>query len=81
MAELSYGQKAVGLKFNPSGDPKVDRVKELYAELIDLCHDARREAVLTSRSEQVRLFSIAITEAQTAQLWAEKALTFEEYGP
>jgi hypothetical protein len=30
--ELSYGEKAVGLTFNPSGDEKVQKVKELYAE-------------------------------------------------
>jgi hypothetical protein len=78
MAELSYGQKAVGVSFNPSGDPKVDRIKTLYAEIIDLCHAARKEAALASHSEQVRLFNIAVTEAQGAQMWAVKALTFSE---
>jgi len=32
--ELTYGEKAVGLKFNPSGDGDVDRIKKLYAEII-----------------------------------------------
>lgn len=72
---MTYGQKAVGLSFNPSGDPKVQRLKELYAEIIDLCNE-EREAV--GRSEKARLFSVAITEAQTAQMWAVKAVTWQD---
>lgn len=74
MADLTYGQKAVGLIFNPSGDPQVNRVKELYAEIIDLCHEARGQ----DRSERARLFSTAITEAQMAQMWAVKAITWSD---
>ena len=33
--ELTYGQKAVGLTFNPSNNPKVQEIKELYAKIID----------------------------------------------
>ena len=33
--QMTYGEKAVGLNFNPSGDWKVRRIKELYAEIID----------------------------------------------
>ena len=36
MEELTFGQKAVGLPFNPSGDVTVTRVKQLCAELIDI---------------------------------------------
>jgi len=69
----TYGQKAVGLTFNPSGDQQVQRIKELYATIIDLCNEARGG----DRSERARLFSVAITEAQTAQMWAVKALTWK----
>jgi hypothetical protein len=69
---MTYGERAVGLSFNPSANPGVDRVKRLYAEIIDLCNEARGD----DRSERARLFSVAITEAQTAQMWAVKALTF-----
>lgn len=72
--ELSFGQKAVGLSFNPSGDPIVNRIKELYAEIIDLCNEGRG----TEKNESARLFSVAITEAQTAQMWAVKAATWKE---
>jgi hypothetical protein len=73
-APMTYGMKAVGLKFNPSGDQLVDQVKSLYAQIIDLCHE-RREA--TNVNEQKRLFEIAIIEAQTAQMWAVKAITWK----
>ena len=58
MTELTYGQKAVGLTFNPSGDPDVIKVKQLYADIIDLC------ASKGATGESLRLFRIAITEAQ-----------------
>ena len=71
--EMTYGEKAVGLTFNPSNDPKVQKVKELYAEIIDIvnnCYDA-------NPSEKERLAKVAITEAQTAQMWAVKAITYQ----
>src|SRR5262249_31535233 len=37
----TYGERAVGLSFNPSGDHDVERIKKLYAEIIDYCNDAR----------------------------------------
>jgi hypothetical protein len=70
----TYGQRAVGLSFNPSGDQKVAKVKQLYADIIDLCHSGRYGA----GPEQGRLLSIAITEAQGAQMWAVKALTWRD---
>jgi len=72
--DSTYGQKAVGLTFNPSGDEKVQKVKELYAEIIDLCNDLRTEV---GQGERGRLLSVAITEAQTAQMWAVKGITFQ----
>jgi hypothetical protein len=41
--ELTYGQKAVGLTFNPSGDEKVQKAKELFAQAIDLMVEVRNE--------------------------------------
>jgi hypothetical protein len=71
--ELTFGEKAVGLAFNPSGDPKVHQLKELYAQIVDICNDARTEA---GPGEKGRLLSVAITEAQGAQMWAVKGVTF-----
>ena len=72
--ELTFGEKAVGLSFNPSGDEKVQKAKELFAAAIDLINEVRGE----QRSEQARLCSIAITEAQGAQMWAVKAITWKD---
>jgi len=65
----------VGLTFNPSGDERVNQVKRLYAQIIDLCDEKRREA---DDGEKKRLYSLAITEAQSAQMWAVKAITWKD---
>ena len=70
--EFSYGEEAVGLTFNPSNDVNVQKVKELYAQIIDLVNEMKTP----TPSEKGRLLSIAITEAQTAQMWAVKAITW-----
>ena len=71
--EMTYGERAVGITFNPSNDPTVQKVKELYAQIIDVCNELK-----TSEPGEVnRLLSIAITEAQTAQMWAVKAITWK----
>jgi len=71
---MTYGQKAVGLNFNPSNDPTVQRIKELYAEVIDIIN----QIPCGSPSERMRLIKIAITEAQGAQMWAVKAATWQD---
>jgi hypothetical protein len=75
--QLTTGEKAVGLTFNPSGDPLVHEVKSLYAKIIDLC-DEQAKAAASARSERNRLLHIAITEAQGAQMWAVKAITWKD---
>jgi hypothetical protein len=71
--QMTYGERAIGQTFNPSRDPKVDEVKALFAQIIDLCNEAR---AATNFGEKSRLFEVAITEAQTAQMWAVKAITW-----
>ena len=58
--ELTFGEKAVGLTFNPGGNPNVDIIKRLYAEIIDELNEIRGE----DRSDKARLLSVAITEAR-----------------
>ena len=73
----TFGEKAVGLSFNPSGMSDVDKLKRLYAEIIDHMDDFRKGYIARrDNPEMVRLCSIAITEAQTAQMWAVKAVTW-----
>jgi hypothetical protein len=71
---MTFGEKAVGLSFNPSGDERVEKLKRLYAEVIDVLNDLRG----SERSERARLASVAITEAQGAQMWAVKAATWKD---
>ncbi len=73
--ELTFGEKAVGLTFNPSQDPQVRDIKELYAKIIDNLNDSRKSVW---QCEAWRLLSVAITEAQTAQMWAVKAITWRD---
>lgn len=73
--DQTYGEKAVGLTFNPSGIEGVDDCKRFYANIIDRLDALRNE---TKSSEVKRLASKAITEAQTAQMWAVKAITWKD---
>jgi hypothetical protein len=41
--ELTFGEKAVGLTFNPSGDEKVNKAKMLMADALDLLKEAEAE--------------------------------------
>ncbi len=74
MGELTFGQKAVGLNFNPGQNPDVQEIKELYAKIIDKLNELRG----TDRNEKARLLSVAITEAQGAQMWAVKGATWTD---
>jgi len=71
---LTFGQKAVGLTFNPGGNPEVELVKKKYADLIDLLDTMRTTA---EGSEKKRMYSVAITDAQASQMWAVKAITWQ----
>ena len=72
--ELTFGERAVGLKFNPGANTSVDVCKRLFADAIDQMNNLRNE---TGDPEVKRLCSVAITEAQTAQMWAVKAITWQ----
>ena len=73
--ELTYGEKAVGLTFNPSNDDAVTACKAAFAIVINQMNDLRNSP--SSNPEIARMCSIAITEAQTAQMWAVKAITWK----
>lgn len=72
--QLTFGQKAVGLSFNPSGDADVTSLKQAYASVIDQLNTIRTSS---EDPEVKRLCSVAITEAQGAQMWAVKAVTWK----
>ncbi len=70
--KLTFGQKAVGITFNPSADSRVDRVKQQYANIIDDIHTMRTES---DSSVQKHLSEVTIQNAISAQMWAVKAIT------
>ena len=75
MEGLTFGQKAVGLAFNPSNDDAVAQCKQKFADAIDQLNDLRNT---TESGEIKRMCSVAITECQTAQMWAVKAITWKD---
>lgn len=73
---LSFGEKLVGLTFNPSGDPKVQRAKEICAELADLIYqdyDSKEE--VTDFYDY--LYEHTVGEILNAQMNVVKLLTFK----
>ncbi len=64
---MSVGEDRVRIKFNPSADSVVDRIKQKSAELIDLCE--------TLKLKDARLASLAQTHYEDAAMWAVKAAT------
>ncbi len=78
--DLTYGEKAVGLTFNPGGNEKVNTIKQEFAAVIDTLNN-ERESIKAKEDdgqdgERLRMLSVAITELQTAQMWAVKAVTW-----
>lgn len=69
----TFGEKAVGLSFNPSASDLVANIKKRFADDIDEMNSLR---LRTDDPEVKRLASIAITEIQGAQMWAVKAATW-----
>lgn len=70
----TFGEKAVGLDFNPGGNPTVGAIKRHYADMIDNLNDLREEA---NNPDVERMLSLAITKSQEAQMWAVKAVTWQ----
>lgn len=75
MDELTFGQKAVGLKFNPSGDDAVTQAKQKCADAID---QMREFELSTDSGEKKALSTIARRKLQSAQMDMVKALTWED---
>jgi len=73
--ELTFGEKLVGLTFNPSGDAKVQRAKELCAELADLINEDYINEEFTVLKNQ--LYNHTIGEILNAQMNAVKVLTLK----
>ena len=71
--QMSFGEKLVGLTFNPSGDQKVQRIKELAAEMADLLEEVNK----TQESSYLgnTFYGGAIRRILDAQMYSVKFLT------
>jgi hypothetical protein len=81
---MTRGEYRVGINFNPSADDTVWRIKSMAAALIDFIDGipvlgAETEAQLVRSSEVARLKALAMTEIESAAMWAVKAATKGEY--
>ena len=71
--EMTFGEKTCGVSFNPGGLENVASIKADFAALVDNLNGVRE---VCNNGEKARMLSIAITELQTAQMWAVKAVTW-----
>ena len=71
---MSFGEQLVGLTFNPSNDPQVQRVKELCAELADLI---KPEMNATASPMKRILCEHTVGEILNAQMNVVKVLTLK----
>lgn len=72
--EYTVAEKMAGVPFNPGNRADVANCKAEFAAVLERLLRLRDQA---TDPEVKRMTSIAITEAQTAQMWAVKALTWQ----
>ena len=72
--KLTHGEKAVGITFNPGGNPAVEMVKSQFANIVDHLNDLKNK---TDNGEMKAMYQLAIRDAQVAQMWAVKAITWQ----
>ena len=66
--EFTFGQKLVGVDFNPSKNPKVDRLKELFAEAADIVHEQWLADYIAQSNTTNLLYQHTIGEILNAQM-------------
>ena len=76
--EMTPGEKAVGLNFNPSGDETVNELKGIFARAFDIVEQsvpADDNTIETARKRKMR--DSALQNIITAQMWAVKVVTLK----
>ncbi len=76
--EMTAGEIAVGLTFNPSNDPQVQELKQLFARAFDIVEQsvpADDGTIPTARKRKMR--DSALAEIITAQMWTVKVVTLK----
>jgi len=79
--EHTVGEVLIGVNFNPSKNTKVDKVKELCAELADILDQHMSEVFEGEGSEAKKdllamIGNKALGDILTAQMMIVKAITF-----
>lgn len=68
---MTEGEYRVGKSFNPSANADVDEIKAMAAAFIDKCN-----GIASDRNHPgARCAAIAMTEIESAAMWAVKAVT------
>lgn len=76
--KYSFGQYRVGITFNPSNNLQVQRIKEKAAALIDEIDQIPIDPGRIDIGEVARCKALAMTEVESAAMWAVKAATKPE---
>lgn len=71
--EQTFGQKAVGINFNPSGEDKVGKVKQTFADLIDIANEIETTTYLGNTFK-----GMAIRACIEAQMALVKLITWKD---
>jgi hypothetical protein len=69
----TFGQRMVGLTFNPSGDERVAAVKQSCADVLDIVRSTQ-----PTDDDHRAMIEHAVNEMVTAQMWAVKVLTWKK---
>lgn len=72
---MTYGQKCVGVSFNPSGDENVAKIKQCAAEMIDTLVNS-----ITGENSELKaeIHRRAVQDVIAAQMMCVKAVTFKD---
>jgi hypothetical protein len=69
--KLTLGEKRCHIDFNPSSDDKIGTFKRMMADAIDYMNN---ELSATNDPEAKRVFALAMTELETAQMYGVKGI-------
>lgn len=73
--ELTRGEKLVGIRFNPSNNDRVHRLKELSANQINMILESQERGSL---EDSDMIHARAVRAVMDAQMWAVKAETWNK---
>lgn len=84
---MTFGERLIGISFNPSGDEAVNKAKELFAEIADLTNNSYYNPYIANPEKgaapgftnpiKETIFQHAIGEILNAQMNVVKLLTLK----